>query len=105
MAKHNLTGKMVGGDFGLVKLDDQALCLQDSLKILSHSPDGFAWGYGGSGPSQLALAVLLKLFGKDTALKNYQNFKWDIIANLDIDTDFNINFDDSKYCTNKYPEE
>ncbi len=30
-----------------------------SLKVFNHSPDGFEWGYGGSGPSQLALAILL----------------------------------------------
>lgn len=27
-----------------------------------HSPDGFAWGYGGSGPSELARCILLDHF-------------------------------------------
>ncbi len=30
-----------------------------SQAIFNHSPDGFNWGYAGSGPSQLALAILL----------------------------------------------
>jgi len=30
-----------------------------SLKhIVRHSPDGFQWGYGGSGPSDLALSIM-----------------------------------------------
>ena len=28
------------------------------LDIFSHSPSGFEWGYLGSGPAQLALAIL-----------------------------------------------
>lgn len=31
-----------------------------SRTVMNHSPDGFAWGYLGSGPSQLALALLLE---------------------------------------------
>ena len=30
-----------------------------SQKIWNYSPTGFEWGYGGSGPSQLALALSL----------------------------------------------
>ena len=30
-----------------------------SLRVRNHSPDGFSWGDGGSGPAQLALALLL----------------------------------------------
>jgi hypothetical protein len=30
-----------------------------SLRHRNHSPDGFEWGYHGSGPAQLALAILL----------------------------------------------
>lgn len=31
-----------------------------SLAVRNHSPDGFSWGYAGSGPAQLALAILLR---------------------------------------------
>lgn len=34
-----------------------------SQAIKNHSPDGYNWGYGGSGPSQLALALLLDAIG------------------------------------------
>lgn len=30
-----------------------------ALHLWNHSPDGFEWGYNGSGPAQLALALLL----------------------------------------------
>jgi len=44
--------------------------------IVNHSPDGFEWGYGGSGPAQLALAILMEVTDdKKTTLKYYQTFK------------------------------
>jgi hypothetical protein len=33
------------------------------LEIINHSPDGFEWGYGGSGPAQLALALCVDALG------------------------------------------
>ena len=59
-----------------VSVNNVALPLQPSLKIRNHSPTGFEWGYKGSGPSQLALAILLDCLGdKDMALKYYHKFK------------------------------
>jgi len=46
--------------------------------ILRHSPDGFQWGYGGSGPAELARCILIDLLGmKKNSLINgiYQEFK------------------------------
>lgn len=43
-----------------------------------HSPDGFQWGYGGSGPADLARSILFDLLGKKKEqLINaiYQDFK------------------------------
>ena len=51
-----------------------------SLALANHSPGGFEWGYGGSGPAQLALAMLLYLYGDEIALACYQDFKSDAIA-------------------------
>lgn len=56
------------------------LNLAVSQKIHNHSPDGFSWGYNGSGPSQTALAILLELFGKKIALEYYQDFKSELIS-------------------------
>jgi len=73
-----------------VFVDAMPLPLEPSLKVSDHSPTGFCWGYHGSGPSQLALALLLN-FGakKNEALAWYQDFKREVIANLP-DTDFEI---------------
>jgi len=49
----------------------------------NHSPSGFEWGYGGSGPAQLALAILADHLQNDhLALELHQQFKWAVIANL-----------------------
>ena len=50
--------------------------------LYNHSPDGFEWGYGGSGPSQLALAILADATDDETALKHYQTFKRIAITDL-----------------------
>jgi hypothetical protein len=51
--------------------------------LWNHSPTGFEWGYGGSGPAQLALAILADHCGNDEqALNFYQRFKWAVIAEL-----------------------
>ncbi len=47
-----------------------------SQKIRNHSPDGFNWGYGGSGPAQAALAICLYIFGHARLAEVlYQQFK------------------------------
>lgn len=57
------------------------LALNPRYDLRNHSPDGFAWGYGGSGPSQLALALLADVLANDAeALKLYQDFKWTTVA-------------------------
>ncbi len=59
--------------------------LNPRLDLFNHSPTGFAWGYGGSGPAQLALAILADCVGDEEALKYYQDFKFAIIARLPKD--------------------
>lgn len=52
--------------------------------LANHSPDGFEWGYMGSGPSQAALAILAHYYNDDkVALDRYQQFKYNIISNFD----------------------
>jgi hypothetical protein len=61
-----------------------------SQEVWNHSPDGFNWGYAGSGPAQLALAILLELLPLLEAKRCYQRFKFDRIAGLpqhDFDTE------------------
>ena len=53
------------------------------LDVRNHSPTGFAWSYGGSGPAQLALAILCDHLGDDEeAERFYHEFKSDVIAGL-----------------------
>jgi hypothetical protein len=62
-------------------LDGRELKPGPSQNVWNHSPDGFNWGYGGSGPAQLALAVCLALTGdRDVALLLHQPFKRSVIA-------------------------
>lgn len=68
-----------------VTKDGQRLSPARSQKLYNHSPNGFNWGYGGSGPAQMALALLLEETGKEEALASYQAFKWEVVAGLPDD--------------------
>ncbi len=57
---------------GEVFLNGEILRPLKSQQILNHSPDGFAWGYSGSGPAQLALAILLEYTLQDKAVQCHQ---------------------------------
>lgn len=50
-----------------------------------HSPDGFQWGYMGSGPAELARAILIWVFPGDMRVRHprvYQEFKSDVVGRL-----------------------
>ena len=68
----------------VVRVDEKGeLPLDPRYDLRNHSPTGFAWAYAGSGPAQLALAILADATGDDaTALRHYQQFKFDKIAVL-----------------------
>lgn len=54
------------------------------LDLESHSPSGFNWGYAGSGPAQLALALVADATGDDYLAKMvHQRFKEEIIAPIE----------------------
>lgn len=65
--------------------DGETFSPSRSLKIRNHSPDGFAWGYEGSGPAQLALGILLECTDRATAELLYQDFKRSVISMLPKD--------------------
>lgn len=57
--------------------------LPPRLDLYNHSPTGVSWGYAGSGPAQLALALLADATGKDDlALKYHQKYKSQVVAHL-----------------------
>lgn len=68
---------VVEGDFR-VPLDPR-------YDLRNHSPNGFNWGYGGSGPAQLALALAVELLGDRAGQEVYQDFKESYIAKLTAD--------------------
>ena len=47
---------------------------------VEHSPTGFCWGYGGSGPADLALSILWDFLGKRPVTAMYMEFKWHFVA-------------------------
>lgn len=72
-------------------MDAFARPLDPRHDLANHSPDGFEWGYSGSGPSQLALALLADALGDDArALALYQDFKRTFVALLDAEAPWSI---------------
>ena len=45
-----------------------------------HSPDGFNWGYGGSGPADLARSILWDFIGAEPTPGLYQDFKFHFVS-------------------------
>lgn len=74
-------------DTAAVTVQDAAAAapLATRRKLRNHSRDGFEWGYPGSGPSQLALAILADHFGpgrERLATALYVDFKFAVVARL-----------------------
>lgn len=58
--------------------------LDPRLDLANHSPTGLSWGYEGSGPAQLSLALLADALDDDAkALKLHQPFNSAYIARID----------------------
>ena len=48
--------------------------------LVKHSPTGMEWGYGGSGPADLALNILALFVDPREAARLHQDFKWASVA-------------------------
>lgn len=57
---------------------------------IRHSPDGHAWGYGGSGPAELAKDILWDFLGYEPPMDMYQAFKFQVISRIDQNQGFSI---------------
>jgi hypothetical protein len=65
---------------------DESYALNPRFDLRRHSPTGFEFGYSGSGPAQLSLALLADALGDDAqAVRHYQDFKRKVIARIDDD--------------------
>ncbi|GAI26575.1 unnamed protein product [marine sediment metagenome] len=80
------TGKLNAGGVGgqVIMVDEDGTRRQHSPyplpHIVRHSPDGFNWGYSGSGPADTALSILTDCVGRDVANAFYQKFKSEFVA-------------------------
>ncbi len=75
----------------IVLKDGKELSPQRSLNVVNHSPDGFSWGYGGSGPHQLALAILLEEgLDPQDAIALHHGFCGRFVAALDMEKGWTI---------------
>ena len=67
----------------VIEKDRRRRRLRPRLDLYNHSPTGFEWGYGGSGPAQLALALLADTLGDgERAVRLHQFFKRRVVADL-----------------------
>lgn len=91
------TGRIINGtveglnvqDIDRIVTNGQGQPIDLCLNIVNHSPTGFCWGYAGSGPAQLAFAILYDyLKDRQRAMGLYHDFKMAVIARLKMDEDF-----------------
>ena len=69
--------------------------LDPCIKMVNHSPTGFAWGYQGSGPAQLAFALLYHVTkDKETSQRFYQRFKADVIGAMPMEGNWKLSYND-----------
>jgi hypothetical protein len=82
------------GDCKVFVIDTATGQSQPLRHVVHHSPAGLEWGYGGSGPADLALSILADYFGeqptKDELYRGeckcwppHQPFKWAFIGPAD----------------------
>mgnify|MGYP001617172748 CR=1 FL=1 len=93
---YKVQGKRTDGKLRLF-LNGNEVTPSHSQKVWNHSPTGFNAGYGGSGPAQSALAILLRITDKDTAIREHQPFKWEFLAEpayLHADFEFEFDFEE-----------
>lgn len=63
--------------------DGEVRFLNPRTDLMNHSPDGLSWGYAGSGPAQLALAMLMEVLNDwERVQPIYQRFKDQFIARI-----------------------
>ena len=96
-------GVDTGGPCVVEYVDDEGV--ERLPHVAVHSPTGFQWGYGGSGPADLALSLLCHVLGVmpipgtlsttpyferygeafERAWALHQPFKWEVVARFPMD--------------------
>ncbi len=66
-----------------VEQDGECTGLPPRHDLRNHSTSGYEWGYGGSGPAQLALALAADVLGDDDRAQDvYQQLKFTLVGRL-----------------------
>ncbi len=88
-ADRSASQEHLGGELGpfrdevILQLSPKGDCLTNIVhRKIDHSPTGFAWGYEGSGPADLALNILLYFVPEKVAYPLHQDFKREFIARI-----------------------
>lgn len=79
------TGTRIDGSTVVRRTDvnEKPRHLNPRYDLAKHSPTGFEWGYNGSGPAQLALALVCDATGDvQLACRVYQDFKRKVVGML-----------------------
>ena len=80
---HMTTGQAKKGDDIVMERKDGVPMVNLHQRVTRHSPDGFDWGYLGSGPSDLALNILLIYVDEPTAWLLHNDFKDKFVAKIE----------------------
>lgn len=70
---------------GLVVVQDKEGAESPLPHLVRHSPTGFAWGYGGSGPADLARSMLAHATGEEPPEAEYMDFKFEVVTQMPED--------------------
>jgi hypothetical protein len=83
MDKQYFGTRLTSGCVVTVVEDGRGRDLDPQLGVRNHSPTGFEWGYAGSGPAQLSLAICIDVLGDVArARRVYQAFKFLVVAHF-----------------------
>lgn len=78
--------------------------LDPRFDLRNHSPTGFSWGYSGSGPAQLVLAILCHALHSDERAEDlYQDFKDAVVSRFDRNQPWRLTTDDVLNWVLKHP--
>lgn len=80
---HIVSGQATAGDDIILKRTKEGIPSVNLYQSKTyHSPDGFEWGFSGSGPADLALNILLIYLPYNKAFELHQDFKFQFIAGV-----------------------
>lgn len=82
--KHHITTGQagIGEDIIMTRDEEDRPMVNVFQQKTYHSPDGFEWGYAGSGPADLALNIMLIYLDEHDAMTIHQDFKFNVLSSI-----------------------